>query len=46
MYVSDLALHVMVNNNIIYFNFTSQYYIVLKSVVWKKGDESSQKMPS
>ncbi len=24
--------------NIIYFNLTSQYYIVFKSVVWKKGD--------
>ncbi len=29
--------------NIIYFNLTSQYYIVFKSVVWKKGDESFQK---
>ncbi len=31
------------NNNIIYFNLTSQCItIVFKSVVWKKGDESFQ----
>ena len=29
-------------NNINYFKMTSQYYIVFKSVVWKKGDESFQ----
>jgi hypothetical protein len=31
------------NINIINFNLTSQYYIVYKPVVWKKGDESFQK---
>jgi len=34
------TLLIMVFYNIIYFKMTSQYYIVFKSVVWKKGDES------
>jgi hypothetical protein len=36
------TLLIMVFYNIIYFKMTSQYYIVFKSVVWKKGDKSFQ----